>query len=133
MTKQQRNVIENEFYRYNSNKRESENYAVSAVAYGSKASYGERVKTSGGNANEQYLIQAIYNQERMRGWCTVFDKTLESFKWRQKDKLLQKRYLEKKSIWRTCEEIGIERRTYFYWLNDILQTAYMWAQELKLF
>ncbi len=133
MTKQQRKIIEKEFYKYKWNKRESENYAVCAVAYNSSAPDGERVKTSVGNQTEQLVIRAIYETERLRGWCTVFEKTLEKFKWEQKDKLMQKRYLERKSVWRICDEIGIERRTYFYWLENILQTAYLWASELKLF
>lgn len=133
ITKQQRKIIEREFYRYKWNKAQAENYAVCAVAYDSKAPDGERVKTSGGNSQEQLVIRAIYETERLRGWCTVFEKTLEKFKWEQKDKLMQKRYIERKGIWRTCDEVGIERRTYFYWLEDILQTAYLWACELKLF
>ena len=133
MTKQQRKTIECEFYRYKWNKQQAENHAGTAVAYDSSAPDGERVKTSGGNTQEQLVIRAIYETERLRGWVTVFEKTLEKFKWEQKDKLMQKRCLERKGIWRTCDEIGIERRTYFYWLEDILQTAYMWAQELKLF
>lgn len=133
MTKQQRKTIEREFYRYNFNKRTADNYAVDAVAYSSAAPDGERVKTSGGNTNEQLVIRAIYETERMRGWCKVFEKTIDKFRWEQKDKLMQKRYIERKGIWRTCEEIGIERRTYFYWLEDILQTAFLWASELKLF
>lgn len=133
MTKEQRRTIEREFYRYKWNKRECENYAVCAVAYDSKAPDGERVKTSGGNANEQLVIRAIYETERMRGWVTVFEKTLEKFKWEHKDKLMQKRYIERKGIWRTCDEVGISRATYFYWLEDIIQTAFLWACELKLF
>jgi len=133
MTKQQRKIIEREFYRYKLNKVQAENYAVSAVVYDSKVHDGERVKTSGGNVNEQLVVRAICEQERMRGWCTVFENTLIKFKGELKDKLMQKRYIERKSIWRTCEEIGIERRTYFYWVKDVLQTACIWAGELKLF
>lgn len=132
MTKEQRKTIEIEFYRYNANKKEAENYAVNAVAYGSPVHGGERVKASVGNANERMIIRAVDEAERMRGWCKVFEKTLDRFKWGQKDELMQKRYLERKSIWRTCDEIGIERRTYFYWLSDILRTACLWAEDLKL-
>lgn len=133
MTKEQRNIIEREFYRYKWNKRECNNNAVIAVAYDSSAPDGERVKTSGGNKQEHLVIRAIYKTERLSGWCTVFEKTLEKFKWEHKDKLMQKRYIERKGIYRTCEEIGICRATYFYWLEEILQTAFLWAKELKLF
>lgn len=133
MTKQQRKIIEREFYRYKWNKVQAENYAVCAVAYDSKAPDGERVKAGGGNANEQLIIRAIFDQERMLGWCKVFEYTLIKFKGEHKDKLMQKRYIEKKGILRTCIDIGISRATYFYWLEDILNTAYLWAREFKLF
>lgn len=133
MTNQQRKIIEREFYRYKWNKRESENYAVTAIAYNSAAPDGERIKTSAGNKNEQLIIRAIYDQERMRDWCKVFEYTLIKFKGEYKDKLIEKRYVERKGIWRTCDEIGICRATYFYWLEEILQAAFLWAKEFKLF
>lgn len=132
MTKQQRKTIEREFYRYKWNKQQAENHTVSAVAYDSSAPDGERVKTSSGNTQEQLVIRAIYETERLRGWVTVFEKTLEKFKWEQKDKLMEKRYLERQSPARTCYEIGMARRTYDYWVDDILEVACRWAKELKL-
>ena len=132
MTKEQRKTIEREFYRYKWNKREAENYAVCAVAYDSSSPDGERVKASSGNKQEQLVIRAIYETERMRAWCTVFEKTQEKFKWEHKDKLMQKRYIERKKPWRICDEVGISRATYFYWLEDILCVALRWAKELKL-
>ncbi len=132
MTKQQRKIIEREFYRYKWNKAQAENYAVCAVAYDSKAPDGERVKTSGGNANEQLVIRAIYDQERMRGWCMVFEKTLDKFYCDLKDELMKKKYIERKSRGRICREIGIAERTYDYWLSDILCIAYFRAKDLKL-
>lgn len=71
MTTEQRKTIEREFYRYKWNKRECENYAVHAVAYDSAAPDGDRIKSSCGNKNEQLVIRAIYDQERMRAWCIV--------------------------------------------------------------
>lgn len=132
MTKQQRKIIEREFYRYNFNKRTADNYAVDAVAYSSAAPDGERVKASGGNTNEQLIIRAVYDAERMRGWCKVYEKTLDKFRWEQKDKLMQKRYIERKGVTKICCELHIAESTYHYWHNDILLIAYMWARELKL-
>lgn len=132
MTNEQRKTIEREFYRYTFNKRTCENYAVLAVAYDSSAPDGERVKASSGNKNEQLVIRAIYDQERMRAWCHVFEKTQDKFKWEHKDKLMQKRYVEHKKVWRVCDELHIVERTYHYWHNQILEVAYMWAKEFKL-
>lgn len=132
MTKQQRKTIESEFYRYEWNKKHADNYAVATVAYNSSDHDGERFKASKGNTMEQLVIRSIYDQERIRSWVTVFDMTIEKFKWEQKDELMQKRYIERKGIWRTCDEIGISRATYFYWLDEILRVAFMWAKELKV-
>lgn len=134
MTKQQRKIIEREFYRYKFNKRESENYAVFAVAYDSAAPDGERVKSGGGNKNEQLVIRAIYDQERMRAWCKVFEYTLIKFKGEHKDRLMQKRYIEKKKPLQTSYELSISPRTYDYWVEDILEAAYRYAKDdFKLF
>lgn len=132
MTSEQRKIIEREFYRYTFNKKTSENYAVYAIAYDSSAPDGDRIKSSTGNKNEQLIIRAIYDQERMRAWCNVYEKTLEKFKWEHKDKLMEKRYRERKKPEKICREIGIARRTYDYWVDDILEVAYRWAKELKL-
>ena len=129
---QQRRAIEREFYRYKWNKREAENYAVCAVAYDSSAPDGERVKTSTGNTAEQLVIRAIYETERLRGWCAVFERTRDKFYGDSEDKLIQKKYSEKKSRARICREIGISTRTYDYWLTDILIVALHRAQDLKL-
>lgn len=132
MTKQQRKTIEREFYRYKWNKREAENHTVTAVAYDSSAPDGERVKTSGGNSSEQLIIRAIYETERLIGWVTVFEQTLEKFRWEQKDELMIKRYVERKKPWRICDELHISRRTYDYWVEDIVQAAYKRAVFFKL-
>ncbi len=132
MTKQQRKTIEREFYKYKWNKSQAENYAVCAVAYDSSAPDGERVKASTGNRAEQLVIRAIYETERLRGWCTVFEKTLEKFKWEQKDELIKKRYIERKSIKRICYELCLPESTYHYWHNQILLAAYNWAKHFKI-
>ncbi len=132
MTKQQRKTIEREFYKYKWNKSQADNYALCAVAYDSSAPDGERVKTSSGNRAEQLVIRAIYETERLRGWCTVFEKTRDKFYCDLKDDLIKKKYIERKSRWRICREIGISERTYDYWLTDILSIALYRAQGLKL-
>lgn len=132
MTPEQRKTIEREFYRYNFNKRTCENYAVCAVAYDSSAPDGERIKSSSGNKNEQLVIRAIFDQERMRSWCTVFEKTRDKFYCDLKDQLIIKKYIQHKSRARICREIGIAERTYDYWHSEIIFIAFCRAQDLKL-
>lgn len=134
MTRQERKRIEDEFFNYKSNRDKAANYVASSAFDGFAIDYShERVKSSGGNSVERALINAISEEERLWKWCLVFEKTLDKYRWEQKDKLIIKKYIEKKNATKICFEIGIERRTYFYWLEEILQTAFMWAQMLKLF
>ena len=50
--------------------------------------------------------------------------------------LVNKNYLQdffnKKGDIETCLEVGIGRMTFYRWQNEILETAYNWAKELKL-
>lgn len=134
MTYQERKKIEDEFFNYKANRDKAANYVASSAFDGFAIDYShERVKSSGGNSVERALINAISEEERLWKWCLVFEKTLDKYRWEQKDKLIIKKYIEKKNATKICFEIGIERRTYFYWLEEILQTAFMWAQMLKLF
>ena len=58
---------------------------------------------------------------------------MERFYWTQKDELMQRRFEKRESEIKICMHLlGIERRTYFYWLREILEVAFMWANNLKL-
>lgn len=132
MTKTQKKLIEREFYKYKENKRNCGN-VVNKVAFMSRISDEERVMTSSGNTIENTMVRALNEDIRIHNWVKVFENTLSKFKWEQKDKLMQKRYIERESPERTCHELAISRSTYFYWVEDILQVAFMWAKELKIF
>ena len=84
----------------------------------------ERVKTSPGNKTEDEVIDTVDKYETMYKWCLVYE-TL-------KDKLMQMRYIDRNHECCILDQIGISRATYFYWVEDILQVAYLWAQEYDL-
>lgn len=109
-------------------------YVASHALDGFAVDYSrERVQTSYNNGTENKIIGAICKEETAYKWCVVFQKTMDKFRWEQKDILMRKKFIDKKSWISICSEIGIERRTYFYWLEEILFTAYLWADYFNLF
>ena len=134
MTKQQRKRIEREFFGYTRNRQKAAEY-VSSHAYDHfGVDYSsERVKSSHGNGTESSVIRMIDEADEAWRWCLVFEKTLERFRWEKKDELMRKKYIERKNPYTICGEIGIERRTYFYWIDEIRRIAYQWALDFRLF
>lgn len=133
MTKQQRKMIEREFYNYEKNRNEAAYYISSRALARMGVDYSrERVKSSNGNFVEESVINAVDKYERLYKWCLVYEKTLDRFRWTQKDKLMQMRYIDKNHDVCICDVIGISDRTVRYWVEEILQVAFMWAQEFNL-
>ena len=133
MTRQERRQIEREFFNYKSNREQAADYVASLALNGFAIDYShERVQTSSGNSVERSLINAISKEERLYRWCVVFQKTLDKYRWEQKDKLIIKKYIERRPRWRICMELSLSEKTYHRWLNEVLETAYMWATELDL-
>lgn len=133
MTRQERKRIEDEFFNYKSNRDKAANYVASSAFDGFAIDYShERVKSSGGNSVERALINAISEEERLWKWCLVFEKTLDKYRWEQKDKLIIKKYIDRRPRWHICLDLALSERTYHRWLDDILDTAYLWAKEFAL-
>ncbi len=133
MTKQQRKMIEREFYNYEKNRNEAADYISSRALARMGVDYSrERVKSSNGNFVEESLINAVDEYERLYNWCLVYEKTLDRFRWTLKDKLMQMRYIDRNHVVCICDVIGISERAMRYWVEEILHVAFMWAQEYGL-
>lgn len=138
MTNQQKKIIEKEFYRYKENKKAGGQFLDDFVARQLASTCGkDRVKGTGENGIESGIISAIDHETaagaRARKWAIVYEKTRDKYFCEGKDKLMQKVFQERKSVFRVCSEIGIQRRTYFYWLDEILNTAKLWANALGIY
>lgn len=134
MTRQERREIEREFFNYKSNREQAANYVASSAYNGFAIDYShERVQSSSGNSVERAIINAVSKEERLWKWCIVFEKTLDKYRWEQKDKLIVKKYIERKPRWRICEELVLSQSTYYFWLDEILTTAFLWAKSYDLF
>lgn len=133
MNKSQRRQIEREFYNYKNNKQMAAEYVASHALDGFAVDYSrDRVQTSYNNGTENKIIGAICKEETAYKWCVVFQKTMDKFRWEQKDILMIKKYIERKNMRQICCELSLPDSTYFYWQSEIIYTAYKWAKELGI-
>ena len=117
MTKEQRKRIEREFYRYEQNRSEAANFiSDQALAKMGVDFSKERVKASQRNFVEENVVKALDDYMCMYKWCLVYEKTLERFKWTQKDRMMQMRYIDRNHEVYICDQIGISRSNYYYWV-----------------
>lgn len=90
------------------------------------------VKNTPTGAKETRLCQILDDNQKALRWCYVVEKTLESFKFTDRDKLIQAYFFENRGEVCTCKRIGICRATFFNWKNEIIEKAFLWAKELKV-
>jgi len=63
-------------------------------------------------------------------WLKIIEKTIQHFESTEKGRLLQKKYFDELGEKHICEELYIERATYYNWRNEIvLYAALLAAQE----
>lgn len=128
-----RKKIEWAFYNYADLREKGAEYLVELAERGLTASYDAAgVHGSGAdNAAETRCVKAI-DANRAAYWCKVVEKTLEHFRDTGKDTLIRLRYFDKKGTVRVCDQLYIDRRTLFYWVDDILSYALMGALQLQI-
>ncbi len=133
VTRTQRKEIEYQFRNYGKNRQTSALY-ISDHAYDNLGIDYTRVKVNSSQRNsaESRIIREIDAVNKSYLWCKVYEQTLDRFRWTKKDDLMRLKYIARKGVMPICKKIGIERRTYFYWLDEILQIGLMWAKELNL-
>lgn len=91
------------------------------------------VSSTPSNHKETQLCNLIdKNQNKIR-WCYVVEKVLDHYRFQDdKVKFIEAFFFEKKTDTQVCLEIGLSRRTLFYWQEEVLDIAYRWARELKV-
>ncbi|EMT38143.1 Protein of unknown function (DUF1492) [Thermoanaerobacter thermohydrosulfuricus WC1] len=63
-------------------------------------------------------------------WLKVIEDTIQHFQGTEKGRLLQKKYFDQLGERHICQELHIERATYYNWRNEIvLYTALLAVQE----
>ena len=135
MNKSQRRQIEREFYNYKNNKQMAAEYVASHALDGFAVDYSrDRVQSTCDNGNENKILSRIDKSEYLWKWCLVYEKTYERFIWTGKEKLMDRRYVQEEDWRTTCTELTwLPQSTYFHWLNEIWEIAYLWAKKFGLF
>ena len=91
-----------------------------------------KVKSSRSTKREEMLCRLIDQGEQSYRWLTLVDKVKDRYKYTDKYALIDFYYLRGLSKRKASAEIGVSERTFRRWKNEILETAYLWAQDLKL-
>lgn len=134
MTKETKRKIENAFYQYKKNRNISICETLNSIASTKLTTNYEKVpvKSSGIGGLENSIIRVLDANTECYRWCKVVEHTLERFYGEHKDKLIRARYFEHKSVNTVLRELHISRRTFFYWIDEILLKAEFWAREYRL-
>lgn len=134
MTSEQKRLINNEFYKCDAYQSEVKETLDAAVYSGTTVDYsGLRVSGGGGtNGVENRVIKALTDTQRKSLWVQVFNCTLIKYTGEYKDRLIRMKYIERCSRRQICVKLHIGTATYHRWLDEILETAYMWCRNLKI-
>jgi hypothetical protein len=91
------------------------------------------VQSSAGNFKETQLCKIMDDNLLKVRWCYMVEKVLDHYHFEQdKVKFIKMHYFDKRGELETCLEIGVCRATFYNWQNEVLETAYNWAKELKV-
>lgn len=91
------------------------------------------VQSSPGNHKETQLCNLMDKNLIKVRWCYVVEKVLDHYRFEdEKVKFIKEHFFKQKSDILTCLDVGISRRTFFRWQEEIIEVAYNWAKELKL-
>lgn len=134
MTSEQKRRINSEFYNYAAYKNEVNVTLEEAMYSGTTVDYSN-VRVSGGggtNGVENRTVKAISDTQKKSLWTTVFEYTLIKYTGEHKDRLLKMKYIERCSRRQICGRLHIGTATYHRWLDEALETAYMWCKFLKI-
>lgn len=133
MTSEQKRQLNRELYNYQVYKGKVKDAREDAFYGGLTIDYSNiRVSSSTGNTAENRLIKALSDSELMLLWIRVFECTLIKYTGEYKDRLMRMKYIDQCSRRQICGKLHIGTATYHRWLDEILETAYMWSRNLKI-
>lgn len=134
MTNEQKRLINREFYKYDAYSSEVNATLENAVFSGTTVDYSKlRVSGGeGGNGVENRVIKALSDSQQKSLWVQVFNYTMIKYTGEYKDRLIRMKYIEGCSRRQICGRLHIGTATYHRWLDEILETAFMWCKNLKI-
>ena len=134
MTNEIKKRIKQAFYNYPSVMKDAVVSTVEWAESNFAVDYSKvSVQTSPSNYKETQLCALIDDNLSAIRWCYVVEKVLDHYHFEtDKVKFVQMHYFKKKSEVEICLDIGIGRRTFYRWQDEIIEEGYKWAKELKL-
>lgn len=134
MTSEQKRLINSEFYKCDGYQSEVKATLDGAIYSGTTVDYSSLRVSGGGGANgvENRVIKALNDSQHKSLWVQVFNYTLIKYTGEYKDRLIRMKYIERCSRRQICGKLHIGTATYHRWLDEILETAYMWCRNLKI-
>lgn len=91
------------------------------------------VSSSPSNHKETQLCKLIDDNQKKVRWCYVVEKILDHYCFdEEKIRFINLHFFKNKGEIATCLDIGISRRTFYYWENEILDIGILWAKKIKL-
>lgn len=130
----ERNLIKKAFYKYPENQKTVVISTVDWAESNFAVNYEKLcVQTSPCNQKETQLCALLDKNNNLIRWCYLVEKVLEHYHFeKDKVKFINMHFFKQKGDIETCLEVGICRATFYNWQEEILETAYNWAKELKL-
>lgn len=136
MNREVRKKLEQAFYNYKKNRDYAVCAALNDIATRALTAKYNRLGIKNGSAFgggfEDALVKSLDATSDAWKWCKVVEKTFDKYRSEHKDKLIIKFFFNKQNVNRTANDLHISRRTFFYWLDEILLTAEFWACEYHL-
>ena len=134
MKKGERNQIKKAFYTYPEMMKSAVVSTVEWAESNFAVDYGKvNVQTSPCNYKEAQLCGLIDDNAKKIRWCYMVEKVLDHYHFESdKVRFIKEHYFKKKGDVTICLDVGISRRTFYNWQEEIIEEAYKWAKELRL-
>lgn len=133
LDRKMRKRIEWAFYHYDELKKQGAEYLLELAEQGVTAQYeGVGIHSSDvSNPTESKGIKVAGNTAA--AWCKVVERTKERYQCdANKSELLRLKYKTGLKETKLCSELYLDRRTMYYWLDDMLTFATMIAIQEKV-
>lgn len=131
MERETRKKLEGLFRNYRKNKRRLDeiggDIGLSAIDYSRL-----NVQSTPGNALEERVCRFLDESDRLTLYTRVVWYTLIKYSGQVKEELIKTYYFDGLSIMGTAHAVHVSRRTVFRYLDDILESAEIYARELKV-
>ena len=125
-----RREIEYAFYNYDKIKSEAAEYVADLCSV--KSPILENLGRGSGISNPTEMNGIKLAEYNKYLWCEVVERTMTTYRFEYEYEIIKRKFFDKWGRVKIMATYSISESTYHFWLNRILETANMWARELRL-